>query len=349
MQATKLKNKIDEAIEKNQDTSLRPHLGASIIGRECARQIWYLFRWVKNEKRCARKLRIFDRGKKEEDRVKQWFDNADIKLWTHNSKGYQYTISDCGGHFAGSLDGVTFNIPDLPNKYLVVEMKTHNEKSFKKLQREGVEKAHKEHYVQGTVYAYKKKLNYVLYIAVNKNNDSIYYEVFKIKNSVAKHYIKRANRIIYSDEAPPRIANTIMFYKCKMCPFQDVCWGREAPEINCRTCVHSLPKKLNKKWQCTRFNKEISTSEQRKGCRNHIYNPSMLASCKFITASVDKGRHFIKLKIDYDNADYIVIIESEDNRKIIKHGPSFITSKQLSKMIWKLHSFKLVNKAKNKA
>ena len=43
----------------------RTHLGASIIGKECSREAWYIFRWVKFAAFDGRMLRLFDRGKKE--------------------------------------------------------------------------------------------------------------------------------------------------------------------------------------------------------------------------------------------------------------------------------------------
>ena len=44
------------------------HLGASILGRDCPREIWYSFRWVHREKHEPRMLRLFIRGHLEEPR-----------------------------------------------------------------------------------------------------------------------------------------------------------------------------------------------------------------------------------------------------------------------------------------
>lgn len=50
----------------------RWHLGASIIGGECWREIWYGFRWVYNKKFEGRLYRLFNRGHKEEFRFVEW-------------------------------------------------------------------------------------------------------------------------------------------------------------------------------------------------------------------------------------------------------------------------------------
>lgn len=59
---------IDDAIvrEAEKDDPFRAHLGGSMIGRACDREIWYGFRWAKAPKFEARMHRLFQRGHKEE-------------------------------------------------------------------------------------------------------------------------------------------------------------------------------------------------------------------------------------------------------------------------------------------
>ena len=47
----------------------RDHLGASIIGKDCERALWYDFRWASRRVFSGRMLRLFDTGKREEDRL----------------------------------------------------------------------------------------------------------------------------------------------------------------------------------------------------------------------------------------------------------------------------------------
>jgi hypothetical protein len=44
----------------------RPHLGASQIGNDCNRALWYSFRWAVWPHFDGRTLRLFDRGQREE-------------------------------------------------------------------------------------------------------------------------------------------------------------------------------------------------------------------------------------------------------------------------------------------
>lgn len=63
-----LSGMIDQAIveEAERDDPFRDHLGGSMIGRACDREIWYGFRWAKVPKFEARMHRLFQRGHKEE-------------------------------------------------------------------------------------------------------------------------------------------------------------------------------------------------------------------------------------------------------------------------------------------
>lgn len=69
---------IDTTVEKakgtprNPDQGLRHHLGASIIGRKCSREIYYSYRWATPSQFDGRMLRLFDRGHEEEFRFADW-------------------------------------------------------------------------------------------------------------------------------------------------------------------------------------------------------------------------------------------------------------------------------------
>lgn len=52
----------------HEDTEPRAHLGASIIGRDCYREIWYSFRWFTKKQFEGRMLRLFATGFKYEKR-----------------------------------------------------------------------------------------------------------------------------------------------------------------------------------------------------------------------------------------------------------------------------------------
>lgn len=72
---------IDEYCVKTYDGGHRSHLGASLIGRECKRYLWYVFRWCLHEKTTGRQQRLFNRGHREEARFIEWLEGIGFKVW----------------------------------------------------------------------------------------------------------------------------------------------------------------------------------------------------------------------------------------------------------------------------
>jgi hypothetical protein len=261
--AAKTMKQIDAAIEKDQgaafrqflekvlpamkdayrgveDIPFRTHLGASVIGGECARHIWYGFRWSHAPVFKGRILRLFNRGHLEEARFIAMLLTIGCEVYQHDEQGNQFRISDVGGHLGGSGDGVAMGVPDVPAGYAtLLEFKTHNDKSFKKLVAEGVRCAKFEHYVQMQMYMRKMGIVYGLYMAVNKNDDSVHAEIIVLDSSVGDQFIDRARNIILMPEAPKRISESPGWFACSWCDHKAICHQHKMPERNCRTCTFS--------------------------------------------------------------------------------------------------------------
>ena len=58
----------------------RRHLGASVLARECAREVWYSYRWATDVRFDGRMLRLFLRGQDEEKRFIEILDLVGIKV-----------------------------------------------------------------------------------------------------------------------------------------------------------------------------------------------------------------------------------------------------------------------------
>jgi hypothetical protein len=233
------------------DEGYRSHMGASLIGGECARKIWYGFHWAHKSHFDGRTLRLFNRGHLEEARFIAMLLAIGVEVYQQDANGKQFRISDCGGHFGGSGDGVGIGVPDVPvGMPCLLEFKTHNDASFTKLKKEGVRGAKFEHYIQMSTYMRKMGLHYALYGAVNKNNDEVYMEIITLDPIIADQFVDRARNIIFMREAPPRISKSPGFFQCKWCDDKPVCHLKAEPEHNCRTCIHATPKE-DGNWHCS--------------------------------------------------------------------------------------------------
>lgn len=269
MQKTKTLAAIERRIEERQSSGFRRHLGASVIGRECARELWYIFRWAKAVRHRARLLRLFDRGNLEEERFVRWLRDAGIHVVTHDpTTGKQVRIEDHNGHFGGSLDSSLFDTPDFPMEWVLGEFKTHNNKSFNEVVKKGVRKEKWEHFVQMQIYMHYTGMRAALYFAVNKDNDEIHLEIVEYEKEIALGFIERAGKIIESPHPPVRINDNPSWYKCQWCDFKKVCHDGEPKAVNCRTCVHARPIE-NGAWLCQQYSYVLTEADQRRGCTSH--------------------------------------------------------------------------------
>lgn len=292
----KLPAMIDSAHEVLQDRRPRQHLGGSIIGHECERYLWLSFRWAKFKAFPGRILRLFRRGQNEEEQIAHDLRLAGCEVLTVDPEtDRQFRVEEVDGHFGGSLDGAARNIPEAPTKPHVIEMKTHNDKSFKALEKDGVKKSKFVHWAQMQVYMLLRKTDRALYIAINKNDDSYYTERVKLDIEAGNSLIAKARRIIYAVDPPERIGPPTLF-TCKWCDMYKVCHGTAVPDMNCRTCIFSIPKPDGDgRWFCSKHNEDLSFIKQTRGCDQHRYRPGMLDSWATFTGE-DENSHYYDLK-----------------------------------------------------
>ena len=259
---------------RQDESPFRGHLGASGIGDSCARKIWYSFRWSAVKTFDGRILRLFNRGHLEEARFIAMLLSAGIDVYQQDADGNQFRISDAGGHFGGSGDGVLIGVPDVPEGLPCLgEFKTSGEKPFFKLKKEGMRKAKFEHFIQVQCYMRKMGLAVALYMVVNKNTDELYAEIVPLDTVIADEFISRGVSIVFADTPPTRISDTPGWYECKWCDFSSVCHQGKAPMKTCRSCKHSRPH-ADGQWYCEnpqlhRSPKPITTQEQIAACPSY--------------------------------------------------------------------------------
>ena len=276
--AKRILEEIDEYCVRTYDGGHRSHLGASLIGRECKRYLWYVFRWCLHEKTTGRQQRLFNRGHREEARFIEWLEAIGFKVWFENrdevpnEKGEypQYRISDVMGHFGGSLDGIAV----LPERYgiaepVLLEFKTNGTGAgFNKLADDGMPIAKPEHFAQTSTYGKKYNFRYCVYLNINKNDDSLHIEVVKLNHNLGEQMIMKAEQIIMSQTAPARLSDNPTFHKCGYCHMKEVCHKGAVVEVNCRSCAFARPVE-NAEWFCEVHNGNIPKDFIAKACPSY--------------------------------------------------------------------------------
>lgn len=99
-----LSRRIDDYILRTYDDGPRTHLGASLIGHECGRYLWYTFRWCFREVHTPRMLRLFNRGHREEPRFIEWLRGAGLEVYDVAPQVLHYHGESDSYYFADSFD-----------------------------------------------------------------------------------------------------------------------------------------------------------------------------------------------------------------------------------------------------
>lgn len=281
---------VDKFTREYYREDFRNHLGASEIGDKCWRALWYGFRWVNrmqftatvdkatgelketSEEKEARMRRLFARGHSEESRLISLLRGAGFGISEGPEPGKQWRINDVDGHFGGSLDGFAW-FPEswgIPHR-LILELKSHNQKSYDYLKKHGIEKAKPMHVAQTNCYGYKTQTHLALYVPLNKNDDDLSgITVRAIEHREGAALIEKAKKVIYSQLPLARLHRDPSAFECRYCDHWKQCHDGAPPsELNCRSCKHSSPVS-GAAWRCGAFGGQLIPPEViPKGCPNY--------------------------------------------------------------------------------
>jgi len=292
-QGNEISGLIFDALASSQDRQNRGHLGCSIIGRECEREVWYMWRWAKSPDFPGRILRLFRRGHEEEPNVVKDLRALGAVIYDNDPHtGKQFKIVDLGGHLGGSLDGAISKVPGYGPTWMVLEIKTSGAKPFAKLAKDGVEKTKPEHFVQMQLYMRGTGMRKALYVSVCKDNDELYTEVVDYNQAEADEAIAKARRVLEAESPPAKISEHPGWWKCKFCDHKPHCQGDQAPEANCRTCVHATPRMDEDRpglWTCAKHDKGLNQAEQLAGCSEHLLIPGLINFAEAVDANPSEG------------------------------------------------------------
>ncbi len=264
------------AYEAAADTGYRAHLGASLIGTECERALWYSFRWTTRARHTGRLLRLFESGNLAEGRFVADLRRIGVTVLDLDPvTGRQWNLRDVSGHFGGSMDAVAIGFAEAPSTWHVCEFKTHGHKSFAKLVAEGVERSKPLHWAQMQAYMQLAGLDRAFYLAVCKDTDELYQERIRHDAEAGLRLVAKAHAVIAAAQPPVRISDDPAWWQCRQCDHQAVCHEGMLPEAHCRSCLHATPTDRGQ-WVCDAEGKQLSSDEQRRGCPRHLYIPGLV-------------------------------------------------------------------------
>ena len=251
-------DKIYEIYE--QEEHPRVYLGASLIGAECSRYIYYCFRWAKPERVKPRIRSIFETGNVWEDRLIKNLEDAGIEVHDKQASLKDEKCVWLQGHCDGSIDPV-----EAPKTRHVLEIKSMAEKYFKQFLKEGVA-SFTRYYCQAQLYMGWLGYTRAIFLVVNKNTDERASERIEYSGSDFKALRMRADSIVFATEIPQKLSENPADYRCKMCNMYGVCHGAEKLQKNCRTCKQIRFANKQTKCYCILTDEELDYNKQREGC-----------------------------------------------------------------------------------
>lgn len=264
------KNKIIDLIYDSYKTKgyPRPYIGMSGLGG-CVRSLWYGFRFAKQGTIEGRTSIIFETGHNAEIQVTNHLKKIGIKL--SNTLDDQEEYICAYGYSMGHGDGAATYVPgyDKDEEFLL-EIKTANDASFKSTVKGKVKKAKPTYYAQMVLYMHFTNRSKALFIMYNKNTSAYYTEIVDSNEDYALELVRKAESIVWCEDpiSFPRIGNnTAQWYECRWCGYNDICFGKELPEKNCRNCSNFNLLGEGKFGCGIKDDVILSLKEQEKGCK----------------------------------------------------------------------------------
>lgn len=212
------KNTLTKKIEKAQsrdDKKTRDYIGASAIGADCLRQIWYEFKGYEAEAVPTKIRRTWAIGKHLEGLVIEWLNQAsiDIAPWTD-------LVAEDMPYFKGHVDSVWMKNG---KPFAIIEIKTAKDASYMIFIKKGLRTWSPQYYAQIQSYMGMSGIHQTYIIVLNKDNSDIADELVTFDEAFYEQLCRKAFLIANIEEMPPRINESPLWYQCKMCKFNKVC------------------------------------------------------------------------------------------------------------------------------
>ena len=197
------------------DDAPRDYIGASSIGSECLRQIWYQYKGFRG-KDIPKKIRsTWDIGKHLEGLVVKWLVDSDVKVLRIDVSYECKTVPKFRGHIDALviIDGIN----------CILEIKTAKDASFKVFVKKGVRGWNPQYYAQIQSYMGMSGIKKSYILVLNKDNSELSDELVEFDADFYDVLCSKASMIQAANVEPPRINGSALFYKCKMCNFNSIC------------------------------------------------------------------------------------------------------------------------------
>ena len=213
-------NKLSKLIDKIKTKPDEPRLyiGASSIGSDCMRQIWYGYKGYEGEPHTPRMQRNMDIGKRFESMVLDWLELAGVSVFRPNEANRYLEFWDAElPYFKGHADAL------LPDLNAVIDIKVIKASSWREFVRKGLFAWSQLYYAQLQAYMGMRGIPYAYLMALNKDTGELHDERIAFNGEYYIGLKSRAEMIAISESEPPRVSGNPSWWLCKICKYRGVC------------------------------------------------------------------------------------------------------------------------------
>ena len=219
MKTGRLTQMVEKSMNVSRETS-RNYIGASSIGSECLRKVWYEYRGVEGAPVSNKLQRTFNVGKRLETLVTDALIDSGLELILPADVNHflKYFDEDLP-YFQGHCDAIW------KDEEAVIEVKTARDSSFKIFINKGLEKWSQSYYSQVQAYMGMSGMKTGYVICLNKDTSELHDEQVEF-NQDYYDCLKARAVLVHDTEEPLNRVNSSPFYiACRSCKFRDVCHG----------------------------------------------------------------------------------------------------------------------------
>ena len=217
MQTGKLTKIIEENLPYRPDEK-RTYIGASSIGSECMRQVWYGYNDYPSEPYTNRTIRIFETGKKLEGLVLGLLEDSGVTL----TRIYWDLFDEELPYFRGHVDAMWLWTARREPR-AVIEVKTAKASMFNQFKNHGLRAWSPLYYSQVQAYMGMSGVHTAYVIVMNKDNCDLWDERVDFDPMFYEELKMRAVSIHAATTPPPKVSNSPGWYICKLCKYRKEC------------------------------------------------------------------------------------------------------------------------------
>jgi hypothetical protein len=221
-----------DVVKTNQDRKRRDYLGASAVGEPCSRKIWYEYHGYERPDFDTDTLWRFEDGHRTEDLIAERLRMVEgIELWTHREDGKQFGFSALNGKFKGHVDGVIKGLIQAPKTAHLWECKAVGEKGFRDFKKmkslhgdkNTLKNWNEQYFAQAQIYMHYMNLDRHYMTVSTPGGRDLDACRTEYNPEVSDQLIDKTYKILVAIEPPKRISEKPDFYRCRWCPFNEVC------------------------------------------------------------------------------------------------------------------------------